>query len=71
MELVAIFVVIVIFAIGGYGTFKRNWFLSLVLLVLLFPVWAIWAFVEMILTFFGLDAEDPNLKKKNCCCKGC
>ncbi len=49
-EIIAIivFLVILLALIGGaIKTFRRNWIAALLLLLFLFPIWVIWAFIEM------------------------
>ena len=41
---------------GAVKTFQRNWVLALILLLVLTPIWMIWAFVEM----FTGDLADKN-----------
>jgi len=41
---------------GAVKTFQRNWILALILLLILTPIWMIWAFVEM----FTGDLADKN-----------
>ena len=45
----AIFLLLILGALisGAIKTFKRNWILALILLLLLTPIWLIWAFIEM------------------------
>ena len=47
--LTGIFIVILcLAAIGGMiKTFKRNWILAIIMMILVFPVWICWALVEM------------------------
>lgn len=47
--LVVIIVIAIIIAMlgGAVKTFQRNWIAALLLLLFLFPVWAIWAFIEI------------------------
>ena len=41
-------IVIIIALIGGaVKTFRRNWIAALLLLIFVFPIWAIWAFIEV------------------------
>lgn len=35
------------FIFGAIKTFRRNWILAFLMLVFLFPIWALWAFVEI------------------------
>jgi hypothetical protein len=46
--LVSLFLFASVFAIiyGGIKTFRRNWILALILLLLLTGIWVIWAIVE-------------------------
>lgn len=44
---VIILAIIVCVIVGGIKTFQRNWLAALLLLILLFPIWIIWAFVEL------------------------
>ena len=32
---------------GAVKTFQRNWGAALILLIILFPVWLVWAFIEI------------------------
>ena len=41
---------------GAVKTFQRNWVLALILLLVLTPIWVIWAFVEV----FTGDLADKN-----------
>lgn len=48
--LIGLILVIVLFfalIIGGVKTFKRNWIAALILLIFLFPIWIIWAIIEV------------------------
>lgn len=44
--LVAIVIIIALIS-GAVKTFRRNWLAALLLLIFIFPVWVIWAFIEM------------------------
>jgi len=52
---------------GGVRTFQRNWIAALLLLLLLAPVWLIWAIVE---NFMSKPVKEPikviitNLKEQ-------
>ena len=52
-EYYAIIGVVIVLAIiialirGAVKTFQRNWILALILLILVFPIWLIWAFFEV------------------------
>ena len=35
---------------GAIQTFQRNWVAALLLLLILTPIWAIWAFIEIFMT---------------------
>lgn len=45
----AIVVIVIVIALikGAIKTFQRNWIAALILLILLFPIWVIWAFIEV------------------------
>lgn len=41
-------IVIIVALIGGaVKTFRRNWVAALLLLIFVFPIWAVWAFIEL------------------------
>ena len=44
--LVAIVIIVALIS-GAVKTFRRNWLAALLLLIFIFPVWVIWAFIEM------------------------
>jgi len=56
---------------GGVRTFQRNWIAALLLLLLLAPVWLIWAIVE---NFMSKPVKEPikviitNLKEQGALC---
>jgi len=55
MDNVTIFVIIAVVAVvllikGVVRTFQRNWLAALLLLIFLFPLYMIWAFVELFLS---------------------
>jgi hypothetical protein len=53
-ELVVVVVFIILFIVfllamlgGAIKTFQRNWIAALALIILLFPVWVVWAMIEV------------------------
>lgn len=44
---ILILVIVVALIKGGIKTFQRNWIAALVFLIILTPIWAIWAFIEL------------------------
>ncbi len=47
IAIVVLLVVLVALIKGAIKTFQRNWIAALLLLLVLTPIWAIWAFVEL------------------------
>lgn len=47
LGLFIIIAIIVALIKGAVKTFQRNWVAALLLLILLFPLWVIWAFIEV------------------------
>ena len=47
VAIVVLLVVLVALIKGAIKTFQRNWIAALLLLLVLTPIWAIWAFVEL------------------------
>lgn len=62
IALIIIIGLVVAVAVGAVKTFKRNWVAALILLIFLFPVWAIWAFIEL---FTGEIAPEPKTSTQN------
>jgi hypothetical protein len=55
-------IVVIIAVVGGaIKTFRRNWIAALLLLLILFPVWVIWAFIEI----FTGKISDPGSDQSN------
>jgi len=49
-ELIGLLVLLAILVIvikGGIQTFQRNWILAIIMLLLLTPIWVVWAIVEI------------------------
>lgn len=59
--IVLILIAVVIFK-GALKTFRRNWIAALLCLILLTPIWVIWAFVEV---FTGEINRLPNQPASN------
>jgi hypothetical protein len=47
IALIITIVILIAMIKGAIKTFQRNWIAALVLLVLLFPIWLLWAFGEL------------------------
>jgi apolipoprotein N-acyltransferase len=45
---------------GAIKTFQRNWIAALILLILLTPIWVIWAFIELFTGEIVASAAQPN-----------
>ena len=63
----AIVVLVIFIALikGAIKTFQRNWILALILLLLLTPIWLIWAFVEMFTGEIEKNAAQPSQNVQN------
>jgi hypothetical protein len=63
----AIVVIIIIIALikGAVKTFQRNWILALILLLILTPIWLIWAFVEMFTSEIVKNSAQPSQNVQN------
>jgi hypothetical protein len=48
-------VIVVGIVMGAIKTFQRNWIAALLLIIFLFPIWVIWALIEV---FTGEIAKD-------------
>jgi len=47
--LLALLAILVLVIKGGIQTFQRNWILSVIMLIFLFPIWVGWALFEIFL----------------------
>lgn len=58
----AIVVIAIIIALikGAIKTFQRNWIAALILLILLTPVWIIWAFIELFTGEIVTSSAQPS-----------
>jgi len=45
---------------GAIKTFQRNWIAALILLILLTPIWVIWAFIELFTGEIVAPSAQPN-----------
>jgi hypothetical protein len=65
--LIGVIVVVIFIALikGAIKTFQRNWILALILLLLLTPIWLIWAFVEMFTGSIEKNAVQPSQNVQN------
>lgn len=45
---------------GAIKTFQRNWIAALILLILLTPIWVIWAFIELFTGEIVASTAQPN-----------
>lgn len=67
-QLVAIIVIVLVIALivgligGAVKTFQRNWIAALLLLIFVFPLWVLWAIIEM---FTGDIETQPVLAPSN------
>lgn len=62
----AIVVVVIIGLIkGGIKTFQRNWIAALLILILLTPIWMIWAFVELFTGRVDKKELQPSSNNQN------
>lgn len=50
IAIIIFFVILAAIIKGGIQTFRRNWIAALLLLIFLFPLWAIWAFFEIFMS---------------------
>lgn len=50
---------------GAVKTFQRNWIAALLLLIFLFPVWIVWAFIEVFTGEIKKDAPVPRAGHQN------
>lgn len=50
---------------GGIKTFQRNWIAALLLLLLLTPIWMIWAIVEIFTAEITKSANQPTSNSQN------
>lgn len=50
---------------GAIKTFQRNWIAALLLLIFLFPIWALWAFVEVFTGDIVKAAAQPTQTTQN------
>lgn len=50
---------------GGIKTFQRNWIAALILLLILTPIWTIWAFVELFTGEVTKNAIQPSPSSQN------
>lgn len=50
---------------GGIKTFQRNWIAALILLIVLTPIWIVWAFVELFTGEVTKSAIQPSSNNQN------
>ena len=50
---------------GAIKTFQRNWIAALILLIILTPIWAIWAFFELFTGEINKIAVQPSSNNQN------
>lgn len=63
----AIILIVILIALvkGAIKTFQRNWIVALILLIILTPIWIIWAFVELFTGEIKKDSTDPPAVNQN------
>lgn len=63
----AIIVIVIIIGLikGGIKTFQRSWIAALLLLIILTPIWVIWAFVELFTGEVTKTATQPSSNSQN------
>lgn len=57
--IIVIVIAVAIFK-GAIKTFQRNWIAALILLIILTPIWAIWAFIEVFTGDINKVPEQPT-----------
>ena len=69
--LLVLLAILILVIKGGIQTFQRNWILSIIMLIFLFPIWVGWALVEIFLpkpvkqpVMVQMQPVDVNINKK-------
>lgn len=62
---IVVLAIIVALIKGAIKTFKRNWILALILMLVITPIWLIWAFFEMFTGEIAKSDSHPNQNIQN------